>query len=86
MRPSLRHASATADYVVPPSLFHSIGPETLNMRPGVVEHLPGDAQLVVSEPLELHYSRRRWAEIPDRSIGMFRRGVQPEFRDLVVEA
>lgn len=74
----LRYASPTDDYVAPPSLFHSIGPETLHLREDVVEHLPEDAQIVVSEPLELHFSRRRWAEIPDGSITIFRRGAEPE--------
>jgi glutamine amidotransferase len=81
----LRYASPIETYVVPPSLFRSIGPETLHLRSGIVEHLPEDAQIVVSEPLELHYSRRRWAEIPDRSITVLREGVEPQSSELALE-
>ena len=65
-----------------PSLFHSIGPETLHVGVGAVEQLPADAQLVVSEPLELHWSRRHWEEIPEGTIGVFERGAAPVFTSL----
>lgn len=40
-----------------PSLYHSAGPTMLRTTDGTEEVLPDDAQLVVSEPLELHWSR-----------------------------
>jgi glutamine amidotransferase len=39
-----------------------------------VEALPDDAQVVVSEPLELHSSHGRWAEVPEGSVLVLRRG------------
>ncbi|MFB8388204.1 class II glutamine amidotransferase [Microbacterium sp. NPDC055910] len=67
-----------------PSLFHSVGPETLHVATGVVEPLPADAQIVVSEPLELHWSRRHWQEVPEATVGVFTRGAPPRFSPLVV--
>lgn len=78
----LRWSSPDAVGSIAPSLFHSIGPETLHIADGAVESLPPDAQLVVSEPLELHWSKRRWQEIPTGTIGVFRRDVEPEFSAL----
>jgi len=78
----LRWSSPGIGELPPPSLFHSIGPETLHVGEGHVERLPEDAQLVVSEPLELHWSRRRWEEIPAGSIGVFTRGAAPAFSPL----
>jgi glutamine amidotransferase len=71
-----------------PSLFHSAGPVTLHTGKGFsgvadgTETLPDDAQLVVSEPLELHWSKRTWHEIPDATIGVFERGIDPVFTAL----
>ena len=78
----LRWSSPDAPQLPPPSLFHSIGPETLHVAKGATEQLPDDAQLVVSEPLELHASRRRWEEIPDATIGVFTRDAAPVFTAL----
>lgn len=66
-----------------PSLFHSSGPVSLHTEVAsdgaTQEQLPADAQLVVSEPLELHWSRRTWHEVPSGTIGVFRPGTAPEF-------
>lgn len=84
----LRYASPVEDgeYVDPPTLFHSVGSETLHVGVGKVERLPDDAQLVVSEPLELHYSRRRWQEVPDRSVMTVMRGQKPVIEPLELAA
>lgn len=78
----LRWSSPDAVGSIAPSLFHSIGPETLHTADGAVELLPSDAQLVVSEPLELHWSKRHWQEIATGTLGVFRRGAEPEFSTL----
>lgn len=78
----LRWVSPDAADHPAPSLFHSIGPETLHDADGGLTHLPADAQLVASEPLELHWSHRRWEEIPDATIGVFARGAAPVFSTL----
>lgn len=75
----LRWSSPDADRLPAPSLFHSIGPETLHIGEGRAEQLPRDAQLVVSEPLELHWSHRRWEEIPVATVGVFTRDAAPVF-------
>lgn len=79
----LRWSSPDASDTPAPTLFHSVGPETLHVGPGRTEPLPSDAQLVVSEPLELHWSRRHWQEIPAGVAGVFARGEEPEFTPLV---
>jgi len=85
-----RWVSPDAAGTPPPSLFHSSGPVTLHTGKGFggvvdgVETLPEDAQLVASEPLELHWSKRTWHEIPDATIGVLRRGADPVFTPLVV--
>ncbi|MCR2815642.1 class II glutamine amidotransferase [Microbacterium jiangjiandongii] len=77
-----RWLSADAGELPPPSLFHSVGPETLHVGEGRTERLPDGAQLVVSEPLELHWSRRHWQEIPTATVGVFARGADPVFTAL----
>ena len=62
-----------------PSLYHSAGPTMLRTTDGTEEVLPDDAQLVVSEPLELHWSRHTWSEVPAGMVGVFGRGVEAEF-------
>lgn len=79
---ALRWVSPDAATHPAPSLFHSIGPSTLHDAGGGLEHLPADAQLVVSEPLELHWSHRRWEEVPAGTIGVFTRGAAPAFEPL----
>ncbi len=80
-----RWMSPVETKMVPPSLFHSFGPITLDVdealcgAPEGGEVLPSDAQLVVSEPLELHWSRRTWHEIPNATIGVFTKGAEPVF-------
>ncbi|QEV99179.1 class II glutamine amidotransferase [Microbacterium caowuchunii] len=78
----LRWVSPDAGELPAPSLFHSTGSETLHVGPGRTERLPEGAQLVVSEPLELHWSRRHWREIPAGTVGVFRRDAEPAFHPL----
>lgn len=79
---AVRYSSPDGTGYTSPTLYHSVGPETLHVHGGETETLPDDAQLIVSEPLELHYSKRRWTEFPDHSVSIFRRGAEPEIRDL----
>lgn len=51
----------------------------MHTRDGDAVTLPDDAQLVVSEPLELHWSSHTWAEVVEGTIGVFRRGEEPVF-------
>ena len=80
-----RWVSPEAGQTPVPSLFHSQGPVTLHIGEGFggqslgTETLPDDAQLIASEPLELHWSRRTWHEIPNATIGVFTRGTEPVF-------
>ena len=46
---------------------------------GDEDTLPNHAQLVVSEPLELHWSKHDWNEVPAGSIGVFQPGKPPTF-------
>ncbi len=81
----LRWVSPDATGMQAPSLYHSSGPMTLHIGVGFgagtgdLEDLPTDAQLVVSEPLELHWSKRHWVEIPPATLGVFTRGQDPVF-------
>ncbi|MFV0435129.1 MAG: class II glutamine amidotransferase [Leucobacter sp.] len=83
-----RWVSPDSEVLPAPSLFHSSGPVTLHTGEGFngiadqTETLPEDAQLVVSEPLELHWSKRTWHEIPNATIGVFERGASPVFSTL----
>lgn len=79
----LRWVSPDADGALAPSLYHSSGPTMLHTKVGGEEVLPADAQLVVSEPLELHWSSNTWAEMPVGKIGVFRRGEDPAFSAVV---
>lgn len=65
-----------------PTLYHSSGPTMLHAVDGGEDTLPEDAQLVVSEPLELHWSSHVWNEVPAGTIGVFRNGAAPEFSAL----
>ena len=79
----LRWVSPDAANAHAPSLFHSTGPRTLHVGEGFaagtgeLEQLPDDAQLIVSEPLELHWSKRHWMEIPSSTIAVLSRGRDP---------
>lgn len=64
-----------------PTLFHAAGATVLHATDGSDDVLPADAQLVVSEPLELHWSSHTWAEVPPGTIGVFRPGADPVFSD-----
>lgn len=70
---------APARASVAPSLYHSAGPTMLRTTDGTEEVLPDDAQLVVSEPLELHWSSHTWSEVPAGMIGVFGREGEAEF-------
>ena len=84
----LRWVSPDGGGAQAPSLYHSVGPKTLHIGEGFgpgtgqLEQLPQDAQLVVSEPLELHWSKRHWVEIPPATIGVLRHGQEPVFTAL----
>ncbi len=75
----LRWVSPDAGDARAPSLFRSSGPTSLRTRDGASDLLPEDAQLVVSEPLELHWSSHTWAEVPTGMIAVMRRGEEPVF-------
>ena len=84
----LRWVSPDSVTLKAPSLYYSSGPQTLHISEGFgpgtgeLERLPGDAQLIVSEPLELHWSKRRWLEITKGSIGVFYRDQKPVFHPI----
>ncbi|UOQ59772.1 class II glutamine amidotransferase [Leucobacter rhizosphaerae] len=86
----LRWISPDQDPAAPaqeaPSLFHSAGPVSLHTAEDAGSPLPDDAQLVASEPLELHWSRRTWHEVPTGTIGVFRPGAEPEFTPVTSDA
>lgn len=83
-----RWVSPDASVVQAPSLYHSSGAISLDVDPSFSganegnELLPDDTQLVVSEPLELHWSKRTWHEVPTASIGVFSQGADPTFTAL----
>lgn len=75
----LRWVSPDTKVAAAPTLYHSAGPTMLHTVDGDEDTLPHDAQLVVSEPLELHWSKHDWNEVPAGSIGVFRPGKPPTF-------
>ena len=75
----LRWVSPDVEDISAPTLYHAAGPTMLHTVDGDTDTLPKDAQLVVSEPLELHWSKHVWHEVPAGSIGIFRPGQSPEF-------
>lgn len=82
----LRWVSPDASDERAPSLFHSTGAQSLRAIDGSATFLPEDAQLVVSEPLELHWSRRTWRAIPDGTISVFETGREPVFSPVELAA
>lgn len=82
----LRWVSPDAPGAEAPTLFHAAGVTMLHTADGSDDTLPEDAQLVVSEPLELHWSRHTWHEVPAATIGVFRRGTPPEFTPIELPA
>ena len=81
----LRWSSPDARGSAAPSLFHSHGPTTLHTKAGDGDTLPTDARVVVSEPLELHWSARTWHEVPAGTITVFAEGQEPETTALSVD-
>lgn len=75
----LRWASPEVPGAMAPSLYYAAGPAMLLTRDGREDQLPQDAQLVVSEPLELHWSSQTWHEVPSGTIGVLRTGQTPAF-------
>ncbi|WP_336651715.1 MULTISPECIES: class II glutamine amidotransferase [unclassified Leucobacter] len=65
-----------------PTLFHSAGATALRTIDGGEDRLPPDAQLIVSEPLELHWSAHTWQEVAAGTIGVFRPGEAPVFTSI----
>jgi predicted glutamine amidotransferase len=47
------------------TLYYSDDVRTLHLSDGTTEELPHDVSLLTSEPLELHFSRHRWHEVPE---------------------
>ncbi len=82
----LRWVSPDAGGAIAPSLYHSFGATMLHTKRGGEEVLPEDAQLVVSEPLELHWSSHTWSEVPVGVIGVFRQGEDPSFAQVLPPA
>ncbi|PWJ23962.1 glutamine amidotransferase [Branchiibius hedensis] len=74
----LRWISPDATGDAAPSLFHSFGARSLRTVDGTPDNLPIDSHLVVSEPLELHWSERTWHEIPAGTIGTVTPGTELE--------
>ncbi|PRI11960.1 class II glutamine amidotransferase [Leucobacter massiliensis] len=75
----LRWLSPGASGAVAPSLFTSRGGAELRTVDGLDDRLADDAHLIVSEPLELHWSRRTWEEVPAGTIGVIERGGEASF-------
>ncbi|GAA4108835.1 class II glutamine amidotransferase [Enteractinococcus coprophilus] len=75
----IRWVSPEVEEAAAPTLYYSWGPTMLHTVDGDAETLPDDAQLVVSEPLELHWSAHIWDEVPSGSIGVFRPDASPAF-------
>jgi glutamine amidotransferase len=81
----LRWVSPDATGAVAPSLYHAAGSTMLHGVVGQRLSLPADAQLVVSEPLSLHWSRHTWVEVPSGTIGIFEQGQPPKIEPLKLE-
>ncbi|MGO3147947.1 MAG: class II glutamine amidotransferase [Leucobacter sp.] len=75
----LRWTSIDVKETVAPTLYHASGPTVLHTVDGGTDTLPADAQLVVSEPLEMQWSTHVWNEVPAGTIGVFTRGQSPYF-------
>lgn len=75
----LRWISPDATDDEAPSLFHSHGAQSLRATDGGTDDLPADSHLVVSEPLELHWSRRTWHEVPPGTMGIVSPDCDVEF-------
>lgn len=82
----LRWVSPDAQDASAPTLYHSSGPTMLHTVDGDAVTLPDDAQLVVSEPLELHWSRHVWDEVPAGSIGVFQPDQSPTFAPVDIDS
>lgn len=65
-----------------PSLYYTLGGSEIKTHGGGTLTLPGDAQLIASEPLELDADLGEWEEFPDQSIGVFSLGEAPTFYSL----
>lgn len=78
----LRWVSPNTEGILAPTLYHLTGPMVLQTVGGDDDTLPSDAQLVVSEPLEMDWSSHTWAEVPAGTIGMFQKGVAPVFHNI----
>jgi predicted glutamine amidotransferase len=63
------------------SMYYSDDVRTLHLPDGSVETLPGEALMVVSEPLELHYSDEHWHEVPEWTMAVLEHGKHVELVD-----
>lgn len=75
----MRWVSPDATDQVAPSLFFTSGGVDLRTGEHEALRLPDDSHLVVSEPLELHWSNRVWHEVPSGHIGVVAPGMEPVF-------
>ncbi|UOQ55897.1 class II glutamine amidotransferase [Leucobacter allii] len=75
----LRWVSPDAPGALAPTLYHAAGATALRTVDGSADRLPEDAQLVVSEPLESHWSHRSWTEVPVGALGVCSRDAPPRF-------
>lgn len=78
MRISSRANLGTNPVPESPSLYHSQGADSITTADGSHVELPKDAQVVVSEPPELHFSTRTWHPVEDRTITVFKPGQAPQ--------
>lgn len=68
------------------SLYFSEGVHTLHLPDGSVERLPDGARILVSEPLELHYSGQHWREVPEWTMVVLGPGGELELHDFAPTA
>ena len=82
----LRWVSPDAGASAAPSLYTASGPTMLRTADGSGDTLPDDAQIVVSEPLELHWSAHTWHEVPEGTIAVFAPGAPPRVEPIQLPA
>lgn len=79
----MRWVSPDATDQVAPSLYFTTGPTLLHTCDEAEDTLPTGSHVVVSEPLELHWNKHTWQEVPAGTIGIVEKGVEPRFEPLI---
>lgn len=74
--------ATNADAYPSASLYFSAGPAQLRLHDQTLETLPANALVIASEPPELHFNAHHWQTVPDATVGIFRRGSEPQFAKL----